>query len=427
MATLITELAALFANLGFGAVVIQRPRLCRLHLDTVFWASLAIASLLAGFVSLVALPAAWFFSQSDLAMVLCVAGIAFVFQGAAVVPNALLTRLMLFRSEAILQVVQILVRVATAILMAAAGFGYWSLVVAPLVSALVLLVALLLISGYVPRFRFSSQFIRANMRAGGSYFGSGFLSHLMSNIDYFIVGRRLGVDSLGYYQVAYSIPDELRNRVSGPLVKVLFPAFSLLNARDGDLLGAVNMAQRRLALIVFPLAAVILSVARDIVEVLYGEKWAPVIPLLQILAVGGAMRAMFALTLNVFFAKGRPDIGFAMGLKTSPFVVSAVFVGSVWGLQGVAWAMLLANVFFLYPAHKAMQMIGGGIGEFSSALLPGASAALITFLVFSAIDHSIAERVDRLFAYGAAIIPVSFLILAYSFGFGRVWRFLRPG
>ena len=37
MATVVTELAALFGNFGFSSVLIQRRVVARLHLDTVFW------------------------------------------------------------------------------------------------------------------------------------------------------------------------------------------------------------------------------------------------------------------------------------------------------------------------------------------------------------------------------------------------------
>ena len=40
MATVVTELAALFANFGFGYILIQRSKIARIQIDTMFWAAL---------------------------------------------------------------------------------------------------------------------------------------------------------------------------------------------------------------------------------------------------------------------------------------------------------------------------------------------------------------------------------------------------
>ena len=42
MANLVTELAFVFSSFGLGEIIIQRRRLARVQLDTIWWASLAI-------------------------------------------------------------------------------------------------------------------------------------------------------------------------------------------------------------------------------------------------------------------------------------------------------------------------------------------------------------------------------------------------
>ena len=43
MATVITELAAVFANFGFGSILIQRLRITRIQIDTMYWSALGLA------------------------------------------------------------------------------------------------------------------------------------------------------------------------------------------------------------------------------------------------------------------------------------------------------------------------------------------------------------------------------------------------
>lgn len=395
MSTLVTEFAALFANLGFGAILVQQPKLTRRQLDTVFCASVIIGLVLAFLVAAAAYPAAALFKQPELTAVLCVSALSFVVQGVAVVPAAILQRLLMFKAEVLLQASLVLLRTGLAVGLALAGAGYWSLVIGGVVALVCVTAVQFVVVGFRPRWRLDTAFLRQHARSSGSFLGSGLLSHLNANIDYFVVGRRFGAAELGLYQVAFSLPEELRTRLSGPLQRVLFPAYARLQSEPQRFRDAVLESQRLLAYVVLPLGAVMAVLAPEIVAVLYGPKWADVVPLLQVLAVGGACRAMFSLVASVFYATGRADLAFKINLISAPFLVLAVVAGSQWGALGVAWAMLLVNVTSVWSVSVSMRLIGLGLSDFLiaitrpvvTALLAAAAAALLHWLLidFSAI------------------------------------------
>jgi PST family polysaccharide transporter len=201
----------------------------------------------------------------------------------------------------------------------------------------------------------------------GSFLGSGILHYVQSNFDFMVVGRRFGAEQLGYYQTAYSVPDELRNRLSGPLQRVLFPAYSLLQQDLIAFRDAVGRSQKMLAAVLLPIGAGLAVVAEEFVGVVYGARWAPVVPLLQVLAVGGALRATFSLVASIFYATGRPDLALKINLVSAPFVLGAILAGSEWGVIGVAWAMVLVMLPSFVSAHIAMKLIGGSLVTFLDA------------------------------------------------------------
>src|SRR5512145_360939 len=63
MATVVTELAALFSNFGFGSILVQRSRISRIQMDTMFWAALGLGVLLTGVVFGTSLVAAEIFND----------------------------------------------------------------------------------------------------------------------------------------------------------------------------------------------------------------------------------------------------------------------------------------------------------------------------------------------------------------------------
>jgi PST family polysaccharide transporter len=381
MAALVTELAGLMANTGFGSILTQKRKLSRLDLDTAFWASMGVGVALALAVVALAWPASLLFSQQELLAILCVSSLNFVIQGMTVVPAAILSRLLRFQVDAWIQVLQLIVRVTVAVVLAWMGQGYWSLVFAGLVAAFVGAIVELAVVGYLPRFRFNVAFVRHNLGASGSYLGSSLLGYGSGNFDLFVVGRWFGPEQLGFYQMAMTLPSELRNRLAAPLQRVLFPAYALLQ-HDPDRLRAVAArSQKILSVMVLPIAAFMVVAAEEIVAVLYGPKWAPVVPLLQVLAFGGALRALFGLVGNIFFAIGRPQLVFRVQLLVLPTTVVCCWIGSHWGPIGVAWGMLSTSVLGLYSAHLAWRAIGGSLADFGHAVSTAGLLSLVVTIV----------------------------------------------
>jgi PST family polysaccharide transporter/lipopolysaccharide exporter len=96
------------------------------------------------------------------------------------------------------------------------------------------------------------------------------------------------------------------------------------------------------------------------VRVFFGSEWAPIIPLIQILAVFGAFRSIGATNGPMFKAVGRPDYATKiqifnvakLGLLIYPFT-------TVWGLEGVALLLVFhaatSNLITDYLAVSAIH------------------------------------------------------------------------
>ena len=61
MATVITELAAVFANFGFGSILIQKSKISRIQIDTMHWSAIALGLILTVLVFVLSFFAELFF------------------------------------------------------------------------------------------------------------------------------------------------------------------------------------------------------------------------------------------------------------------------------------------------------------------------------------------------------------------------------
>jgi PST family polysaccharide transporter len=257
------------------------------------------------------------------------------------------------------------------------GWGVWALVLGSLAGALVRTAALWIAVPYRPRLRFHFPLLRRRLRTGFSFLGSAVVGYMNNNLDYLVVGRRFGATELGYYQAAYSLSDELRNRLSLPLQRVLFPAYSLVQDDLGRFRNGVLTAARLLSVAVFPLAAGISATASEVVALLYGPRWMAVVPLLQILAVNGAIRSVLSMVGAIFAARDKMHVSLLLSLNGLVVTGIALFIGMHWGVRGVAIAMLCATANGVLSAHIALRYLGLNLLHLARAVGPAAAGAAI--------------------------------------------------
>ena len=385
MATTVTELAALFGSFGFSNILVQRKVINRLQMDTLFWAGLLVGFLLATAVFLLSFVAESLFGDpitGELLRVLC---LSFLFGGLTVVHSAIIARMMWFRLEFWIQIAVILCRSLVAIAFAYKGYGVWSLVAGALAGAASSVLLELVAVPFLPRFRFHRAYLTSTWRTSGSYFGSSMLYYISMNVDVLLIGRQLGASALGYYQNARSLTDEVRGRLAMPLQRVLFPAFSALQADQERLQRTVIHSGRLLAAVIMPVGFGISAVADELVPVLYGSQWLDMIPVLSMFGLSAAVRGSTAIASPLFNSRDRVGLSFRYNLVGTFITVVAIVIALPYGITAVSAAVALSSLYMLVGFHAGIGLVGLGIRHVLIILGSPTVAAVIMWLAIWAV------------------------------------------
>jgi PST family polysaccharide transporter len=385
MATVVTELAALFANFGLTNILIQRKRITRLQVDTVFWASLGLGVVLSLVVLAMSLLGSWLFRDPLVGQLLSVLCWTFAIGSLTAIPWVLMVRLMRFRTEFTLQISTIVLRSAAAIACAAYGMGAWSLVVGALVGGALQALFGMLAVGYWPRLRFNASLLTSTWKTSGSYFGSGFSFYLNMNLDLILIGRQMGATTLGFYQGARSLTDEIRARIAIPLQHVLFPAFSAVQADKERMQAVVLRSGRLIAAAVMPIGIGLSVLAEDLVPVLYGARWSDMIVPLSLLGVSAGLRASTSIATVVINACDQVPRAFRYQLQGTALMAMGLLVSMPFGLVAVAAAQMIVSFYALVPFAFALKLIGLGRQAASQILGPPVIACAAMALTLMAL------------------------------------------
>lgn len=390
MATVVTEFAALFSNFGFANVLIQRQRITRLQLETVFWASVALGALLAAAVFVASFFAGWLFDDPRVGELLRVLCLSFPVSGLAAYAWVVLARLMRFRTDFWIQITANATRAATAVALAYAGAGVWSLVAGALTGVAITVALSFVAVPFWPRLRMNRAFLASIWKTSGGYFGNGFLYYVAMNVDLVLIGRSLGAAPLGFYQNARSLTDEIRARIAMPIQHVLFPAFSALQQDLLRFQQLVMRSGRLLAAVVVPIGFGVSANATELVLVLYGEQWRAMIPVMAMFGLSAAMRASTAIASPLFNATNRVGLALKYNIAFTVLHVSGVALSMRHGIEAVATMVAVLTLFALLTFRVGIGLIGLNSRHMAQVLLPPALASGVMWLATAAL-HSVSS------------------------------------
>ena len=334
---------------GFHDALIQRPHLNTAEMDAAFWSVLGLGGVALLLSAILAPSIAAVFGHPALTTLLIGAAGAAWLRALNVVPRALLSRRMDFRTLAQARLYGQAVGSVAAIALAIGGAGAWSLI------AQVALTYAVggLITAHAVRWRPRAKLTLAALRPLWVFAPSVSLftaiSYTITRADDLVIGYRLGAKRLGYYTLAYALIAWVVQDVLGAAATAFYPLFT---AQHGDrarlrslYLSSVSLA----AWFAYP-TLVLLAVTMPVgVRVILGTRWLPMALPAQILALVGIREAGGMFNGGVYRALGVPHLHALLGLIGLPCYVLAFFIGANYGIAGVAFFLLLTS-FLLQPA-----------------------------------------------------------------------------
>lgn len=418
LASVFVAFTKILAEQGLADAIVQRPELDREHLDTAFWASVALGALLSGILALAASPIAGAAGAAELGPVLGWLSITLVLSGLSSVQRAILTRRLAFSSLAVRSLVSVVVGGVAGIIAAVSGLGVWSLVVQNVTAEVVTVVTLWTVSDWRPRWRFSPRHLRGLFGFGLNVVGFRTLLFFNRRTDDLLIGSFLGPTALGFYAVAYRLLTVLINVTTFVVNSVAFPVFARMQDQREVVARAYEKAIGLVALVAFPAFLGVLATAQELTESFFGEKWLPSAPVMQLLALAGLVQSVIYVSGMLMKALGRPGLYLAVTALTTAVNVLAFAVVVRWGIQAVAASFAVVNLV-LAPVSLTVvrRLLGVGPARFLAVIARPFAGSLLMLAGVLGVKSIIPGlplplRVVLLIMSGMAVYSVAVLLLA---------------
>jgi O-antigen/teichoic acid export membrane protein len=375
---------SVFAELGFGAALVQRKDVTPGHLSTTFAINtgLGIALTAAGVV--LAGPLARLFGVPGARSVFQVLSIGFLLNTVSLTQVALAQRDFRFRDLALRDIGASLAGGVVGIAMALLGFGVWSLVAQTIITALVGAVVLWRLSTWRPRLAdVSLASARELWDYSSRVFGFNLFKYFSQNLDKLLIGYLAGPATLGRYTFAYRVVVYPVATVSGALGNYFFVSFSRMQEDLERVRKSYFKTGRVQAALFLPALAAVAAAAPSAVPLVFGVQWSPAIPFVQVFCLVAAAQALMGPVGQLMKSLDRPGWMLNWSVGFTALVLAGIAVGSLWGPFGIAVGVAAAYMVGLgICAALAARLLQVGSGSLAAANAP---ALLLAGMVGGAV------------------------------------------
>lgn len=363
---------------GLSSALLQRKNPQPIDYHTVFVIEFGSSLVMYGAIFFAAPAIAAFYENPALTQYLRVFAVSTVLCGLSSTQMTTLRFRMDFRGSFFANFFGITAQGITGIVLALCGFGVWSLIWAQVAYRLVAGVLLAAFARYIPKLRFS----RASFRASFSYSWKLFVGWMIGNLynDAFslIIGKEYNETTLGYYSKGSTIAYVINKIVTQVTSGVMFPAI----AKIQDEKALVKQQTRQMvsisAALIFPVMAGFAAAAEPIVMVVLTEKWAPSIPIIQILSIPAAINVISNANMQTFNAIGRSELFLKCEMIKRTLTIALVFVfGKINFYLMLSAIAFMGVISLILNAFYNVRILNYALREQLADLLP--------YILFSAV------------------------------------------
>lgn len=410
MATVWTGILNAFAEVGFGAALVQRLEIRSEHLSTTFAINIAAGLVLTLVGVLLAPTAAAFFATPLVAPVMAALSAGFLIRALSLTQAAYAQRHLRFRALAVRDIGASVAGGAAGIAGALLGWEVWSLVAMTLVNQAAATVLIWGNTDWRPKL---AEISRACARELWPYssrmFGFSILKAVVQHSDRFVIGYLLGPSALGLYTFAWRVVVFPVRLVSSAFGTYMFPRAARLQSDLHAVRQQYLQVMAVLLSMVLPVTVAAALLAPVLIPPLFGSRWEAAVVPIQILSLTALAGAFFPVVGELAKALGRPGWMIRWSALYTIVICVALWVGTRHGLEGAVLASAASHVALL-PVIFAMahRVVGLSWREILRKWSPSVAASVVLAAV-----TALSLRLGVLPSFIRGWLALAFGLLAY--------------
>ena len=231
---LVILLCNTFTDLGFSSVILYRQKLNKVEFSSLFWIQFIVYGLIYVILYIASSPLSNFYKIESLNILIPIASITIILQAFGKLYDTVLQKQNQFKTISIRNIISNLLSLIVAPIFAMKGFGVYSLIYSALIQS-----AVLNLWNFYSGIRYQNLCFKINLKEISSLLkigvyqtGTRIFDFISGKLDVLIIGKALGVEALGVYDLAKELVYKLVYLIQAIISKVAQPLLTNSNRDD---------------------------------------------------------------------------------------------------------------------------------------------------------------------------------------------------
>lgn len=362
----------LFSDMGLSTAILHKQDISKKTYASLFWFNL-VFSVVLYLTLLVCSPfIAEFYKNPELGHLISILGINLVLSGIGIQFKTIEIKNLLFKNIGIIEIVAALISLVVAIYLAMNSYGVLSLVYSALVQYVItnLLYFGIGLKKYGLLFYFNFPETIPFLKIGSYQVGGQVANYFNRDLDILIIGKFFSPELLGGYSLAKQLVFRPAQVINPILVKVASPTLAKFQDNIVALKNNYLRLIRIVSMINIPVYLIIIIFAPFVVQLFYGAGFDNIVSIVRILSIYMIFRALGNPIGSLVIATGRTDMEFKWNIMNLLIMPVFIYVGSSFGINGVAVALTMVMAVLFVPSWKYLvyEMTNASLKEYVKAI-----------------------------------------------------------
>jgi len=274
------------------------------------------------------------------------------------------------------------------------GFGVYSLALPNAVITPVMAIVLIRRSGFKPSLKMNREHWARIFGYTKHVIGGRILGKFVNEGDTLIVGKFLGMELLGVYNLAFRFSHLFFGNFLPIITNVTMPVFAQLKDNLPRLRDNFTRSLKLIAFVTVPVIAFQILFAEPLINLIYGPKWHDAIIPFQILSLFVLFKSVGSPTSGLYNATGNPQIGFYFTLIFTPIFIGSVLFSSLFKSLIittiiVATVRILGTMSHFFLSGRILKISGFVLmNKAFKSFIPTIITAILIYVLRKIIDYN---------------------------------------
>lgn len=355
-------IGSFFTGLGLATNIQRLPDMSLERISNLFGICLWTGALLAGLLFGLADVLAEWFKRPDYGLFIRIASLYFLLLPWGIPYNGLLLRDMQFNRIAQIELAAAIWGLLFGVVLAMMQAGAFALLGAYLTKTALSSLGFWWVARKQYPLKPMPGFIRENrepLRFGLYEAGSQALSAVAYGIDKFIIGRMLGLEALGYYNLAWQLASIPLSKVNPLINRIMLPVYGKIRDDEPALNRWFAQTQEILLTVNMPILAGLALTGSTLIPLVFGWDWTPAAYVLPYLCAATLLVSLANPSANLFWVYGRSDILFFwnIGLALWFAFITTVCLLFFPDIEGAGIAQLVVAATSILPWFQLLLRV----------------------------------------------------------------------